>query len=146
MRKTLPQRTLVNPAGNNDIGWVKKFLVDKSPRSQSQARRPVPAGGSLGPAGKTDEELMLEIQRDVAEYHPDKYRSALLRIKQKNRAAPQPASQPLHDYQSKKRLATMTLLKNKVPQLDCRDDYLQPDQVYKLAADHYKRRLLSRLP
>ena len=80
-------------------------------------------------------------------YHPDKYQSELLRIKKKNREAPLPkATKPQHDYQSKKRLATMTLLKNKVPQVDFRDDYLTDEQVYKLAAQQYKHRLLSRLP
>ena len=143
MRRALPQRTLLDPAAGNDLAWVRRHLVDRSPASRTQARRPAPAQAA---SADEDEALMAAIQRDISEYQADKYRSELRRLKQKNRQAPLPAlAKPPHDYQSKKRLATMTLLKNKVPQTAFRDEHLAPEQVYKLAAQQYKLRLLARL-
>lgn len=46
MRKNNPQLTFVDPAGSNDIAWVKKHLIDKSPKSKSQIRRFIPPGST----------------------------------------------------------------------------------------------------
>ena len=94
----------------------------------------------------TDEDLLKEIISDIESYDSDKYHSEMLRIKKKNKES-QPAkpTKPTHDYQCKKRLATMTLLKNKVPQVKIEEDYMSHEQIYKTAATLYKQRLLTQI-
>ena len=48
----------------------------------------------------------------------------------------------LQEYQSKKRLATMSLLKNKVPVINVEDRFLSGDEVYNRAKVLYKQRIV----
>jgi hypothetical protein len=50
---------------------------------------------------------------------------------------------PLFEYQSKKRLNTMSLLKNKVPHQKIEDDYLTKDEIYVMAKKLYRQRILE---
>ena len=67
-----------------------------------------------------------------------------MRIREQNSLKPKEVSKkPAFEYQSKKRLKTMSLLKNKVPHSKIEDNYLTKDEIYNTAKKLYKQRLLA---
>ena len=93
---------------------------------------------------KSDAEILKEIIHDINNYDSDKYRSELMRIREENKVKLKIISkkQPF-EYQSKMRLSTMSLLKNKVPHTKIEDDYLTKDEIYNTAKKLYKQRILA---
>lgn len=88
--------------------------------------------------------LIEEFIQDIESYDADKYRSELMAIREKNKkeiAIKEDKSKPAFEYQSKKRLKTMSLLKNKVPHVKIEEKYLTKDEIYNQAKNLFKKRI-----
>lgn len=88
--------------------------------------------------------LIEEFIQDIESYDADKYRSELMAIREKNKkeiANKEVKSKPAFEYQSKKRLKTMSLLKNKVPHVKIEEKYLTKDEIYNQAKNLFKKRI-----
>lgn len=88
--------------------------------------------------------LIEDFIRDIEGYDEDKYRSELLAIREKNKAlqmTTKPKDKPLFEYQSKKRLRTMSLLKSKVPPVKVEEKYLTKEEIYNQAKNLFKKRI-----
>lgn len=93
---------------------------------------------------KICQNLVEEFIRDIEGYDEDKYRSELLAICEKNKAlhaASKTKEKPNFEYQSKKRLRTMSLLKSKVPPVKVEERYLTKEEIYNQAKNLFKKRI-----
>lgn len=108
------------------------------------ASKQIEVGDDLRDNEKLCQQLVDEFIQDIEAYDADKYRSELMAIREKNKGSlTSKAGKAKVDfeYQSKKRLKTMSLLKNKVPQVKIEDKYLTKDEIYNQAKNLFKKRI-----
>jgi hypothetical protein len=88
--------------------------------------------------------LIEEFVRDIEGYDEDKYRSELIAIRERNKALHEtfkPKNKALFEYQSRKRLRTMSLLKSKVPPVKVEESYLTKEEIYNQAKNLFKKKI-----
>jgi hypothetical protein len=97
---------------------------------------------------KTEKELLLEILEDVQVYDNDKYKSELMKIRQKNISSgskPSGGGVKKAEYNVRKRLQGMTILCNKFTHKEVQDTYLTNQEIYmqskKVFTERFKRNL-----
>lgn len=117
------------------------FLVSGSDRKTSQERD---LRDDYLDDEKQCQQLIEEFIADIEGYDAEKYRSELMAIREKNLAKnimPANKAKMEFEYQSKKRLKTMSLLKNKVPHVKVEEKYLTKDEIYNQAKNLFKKRI-----
>jgi hypothetical protein len=93
---------------------------------------------------KLCQNLIEDFIKDIEGYDEDKYRSELMAIREQNKlknAELRPKEKVTFEYQSKKRLRTMSLLKSKVPPVKVEERYLTKEEIYNQAKNLFKRKI-----